>query len=108
MQEPIAPTQATVSVPGGAVMRLKIGLMGGATGVMSRARNGIPEPFRAWKDTVNVRAGEAVRIAVRLRDFAGKTVFHCHIIEHEDRGMMGVLEVDGRAKWASLHPTTPS
>ncbi|MER3603596.1 MAG: hypothetical protein C4298_07495, partial [Thermus sp.] len=25
--------------------------------------------------------------------FPGKTVFHCHIVEHEDRGMMGVLEV---------------
>lgn len=57
------------------------------------SRNGIPEPYRAWKDVVNLRAGETVRLAVPLSDFSGKTVFHCHIVEHEDRGMMGVLEV---------------
>jgi len=57
------------------------------------SRNGIPEPFRAWKDVVNVRRHETVRIAIPLLDFAGRTVFHCHIVEHEDRGMMGVLAV---------------
>lgn len=57
------------------------------------SRKGIPEPFVAWKDVVNVRPGETVRIAVALDDFGGRTVFHCHIVEHEDRGMMGVLEV---------------
>ncbi len=57
------------------------------------SRNGVPEALRAWKDVVNVRAGEVVRIAVPLRDFTGKTVYHCHIVEHEDRGMMGVLAV---------------
>lgn len=56
------------------------------------ARNGRPEPFPAWKDTVNIRAGEVVRLAVAV-GFPGKTVFHCHIVEHEDQGMMGVLEV---------------
>lgn len=56
------------------------------------ARNGRAEPFSAWKDTVNIRAGEVVRLAVAM-GFPGKTVFHCHIVEHEDRGMMGVLEV---------------
>jgi FtsP/CotA-like multicopper oxidase with cupredoxin domain len=57
------------------------------------ARGGVAEPFPAWKDVVNVRPGETVRIAVPLRDFAGRTVFHCHIVEHEDLGMMGVLGV---------------
>ncbi|GAB1858829.1 hypothetical protein MHTCC0001_36730 [Flavobacteriaceae bacterium MHTCC 0001] len=32
------------------------------------------------------------RLLVPLRE-KGRTVFHCHIVEHEDRGMMGVLEV---------------
>lgn len=58
-----------------------------------RSRNGVAEPYRAWKDVVNLRAGETVRLAVPLSSFSGKTVFHCHIVEHEDRGMMGVLEV---------------
>lgn len=56
------------------------------------ARNGHPEPFPAWKDTVNIRPEEVVRLAVAV-GLPGKTVFHCHIVEHEDQGMMGVLEV---------------
>ncbi|MDJ0515155.1 MAG: multicopper oxidase domain-containing protein [Trichodesmium sp. MO_231.B1] len=28
-----------------------------------------------------------------LRDFARKTVYHCHILDHEDLGMMGNLEI---------------
>jgi FtsP/CotA-like multicopper oxidase with cupredoxin domain len=56
-------------------------------------RDGVAEPFRSWKDTVNVRKHETVRFVVRYDDFAGKWMFHCHILSHEDRGMMGVLEV---------------
>lgn len=57
------------------------------------SRSGRAESIIAWKDVVNLRAGESVRIAVPLRDFTGRTVFHCHIVEHEDLGMVGVLEV---------------
>lgn len=52
-----------------------------------------PEPFRAWRDNINLPAKEKVRIAIPFRDITGRTVFHCHISEHEDRGMMAVLEV---------------
>jgi FtsP/CotA-like multicopper oxidase with cupredoxin domain len=57
------------------------------------SRNGQPEPFAAWKDTVLVRGGETVRIRIPFRDFAGKSVYHCHILDHEDLGMMGVVEM---------------
>ena len=57
------------------------------------SRNGRPEAYRAWKDVVNLKKDDRVRIAVPLSDFTGKTVYHCHVLEHEDRGMMGVLEV---------------
>ena len=56
-------------------------------------RNGVPEPFRSWKDMVNVPKHETARIVVRYTDFPGKWMFHCHILDHEDRGMMGILEV---------------
>ena len=56
-------------------------------------RDGLPEPFPSWKDTVNVRAGETVRIVVEFSDFLGRRPFHCHILEHEDLGMMSVLDV---------------
>lgn len=56
-------------------------------------RNGVPEPARRWKDTVNVPKHETARFIVRYDDFGGKWMFHCHILAHEDHGMMGVLLV---------------
>ncbi|MDE5109746.1 MAG: multicopper oxidase family protein, partial [Trichodesmium sp. St7_bin2_1] len=57
------------------------------------SRNGKPEPYRAWKDVVLVRQGEKVLIRMPLQDFVGKTVYHCHILDHEDLGMIGNLEI---------------
>ena len=57
------------------------------------ARNGIQEEHLALKDVVNVPAGESVDILVPFEDFGGRTVFHCHIVEHEDLGMMSIVEV---------------
>ena len=56
-------------------------------------RNGVTEPFRSWKDVVNVRKHETVRFVVRYDDYPGMWMFHCHILDHEDHGMMGVLAV---------------
>ena len=56
-------------------------------------RDGVPEPFRAWRDTVNVPAGSRVRLLVPFRGGPGRTVYHCHVLNHEDLGMMAVLHV---------------
>ena len=56
-------------------------------------RGGTEEGQREWKDVVNVPARGSVEILVPFLDFAGKTVFHCHVVEHEDRGMMSVVDV---------------
>jgi len=56
-------------------------------------RNGVPEPYRAWKDVVNVPRHETARFIVRYDGYPGKWMYHCHILDHEDHGMMGVLEV---------------
>ena len=47
------------------------------------SRNGKPEPYSAWKDTVLVRRGETVRLRIPFRDFSGQTVYHCHILGHD-------------------------
>jgi FtsP/CotA-like multicopper oxidase with cupredoxin domain len=62
--------------------------------VLEREANGAtaPEPYRAWRDTVNVQPGETVRIAT-VQSMSGERMFHCHILEHEDLGMMGTLKV---------------
>ncbi|MEJ2803930.1 multicopper oxidase family protein [Comamonadaceae bacterium PP-2] len=52
----------------------------------------LPEPVLAWRDTVNVRPAEIVRIRL-VQDQPGLRMFHCHILEHEDLGMMGNLMV---------------
>jgi len=45
-----------------------------------------------WKDTVNVPAGQSVRLRIPFRDIPGRTVYHCHILDHEDLGMMGIID----------------
>jgi len=46
-----------------------------------------------WKDTVLVPEGGSVTIRTRYRRFTGTFVMHCHILEHEDHGMMQAMEV---------------
>ena len=54
--------------------------------------DGAAEP--GWKDTVNVPAGGSVTVRVPFDRITGRTVYHCHILDHEDLGMMGVIRVD--------------
>ena len=56
-------------------------------------RNGVAEPYLAWRDMLNIPRHSTARIIVRYDDYPGKWMFHCHILDHEDHGMMGVLEV---------------
>ena len=55
--------------------------------------NGALIPYRAWKDVVNVPANSTVRIAIPFTKYTGSVMYHCHILEHEDLGMMGNLVV---------------
>ncbi|MFC0180558.1 multicopper oxidase family protein [Thorsellia kenyensis] len=49
-------------------------------------------PFTLFKDTINVRPGETIRVLTQ-QNHTGIRMFHCHILEHEDAGMMGQVEV---------------
>jgi FtsP/CotA-like multicopper oxidase with cupredoxin domain len=59
--------------------------------VMFIANTPIQAP--AWQNVVNVpaRSNSVVRIAFDA--YIGRTVYHCHILDHEDNGMMGVIDV---------------
>jgi blue copper oxidase len=48
-----------------------------------------------WRDVVLVLPGEKVTIAMRFDDFTGLFLYHCHILEHEDAGMMRNFRVEG-------------
>ena len=61
-------------------------------------RDGSPpaENEAGWKDTVLVMPRKTVRIIARFSDFVDPVnpyMFHCHILEHEDAGMMGQFVV---------------
>ena len=49
-------------------------------------------PPLGWKDTINIPRQSTVPIAVRFTAL-GQWMFHCHILEHAERGMMGHLHV---------------
>ena len=53
------------------------------------------EPYDAHglQDTVPLLPNQDVVIRTHFTDFTGKFVFHCHILNHEDNGMMAVVEV---------------
>ncbi len=58
------------------------------------SRNGKPPAKHeaGWKDTVNVTSRGSVRFIAKFADFADPKspyMYHCHILEHEDAGMMG-------------------
>jgi FtsP/CotA-like multicopper oxidase with cupredoxin domain len=46
-----------------------------------------------WKDTLFVRQGYEVTLRTRYRRYIGDFVLHCHILDHEDQGMMQNVRV---------------
>jgi spore coat protein A, manganese oxidase len=58
-------------------------------------RNGGPAlPHEmGWKDTVALNVGDEVMVGMRVEGFKGRYLFHCHNLEHEDRGMMARFDV---------------
>lgn len=64
-----------------------------------RDRDGRPPARheRGFKDTVMVAGGETVRVVMKFEDYADPVhayMYHCHILEHEDSGMMGQFVVE--------------
>ena len=54
--------------------------------------DGVAPDHVGWKDTVIVPAYKTLRFAVRYGT-PGHWMYHCHILEHQEGGMMGVLDV---------------
>lgn len=56
------------------------------------SRNGREEPHQPMRDTVLLGVDERVEIAF-VADNPGQWMIHCHILEHQMTGMMGVVDV---------------
>src|SRR5450432_245057 len=57
--------------------------------------NGKPIEFNCYNDVVNVLPRDTVKLLMPFTEeyMLGKFVYHCHILSHEDKGMMQVVEV---------------
>jgi FtsP/CotA-like multicopper oxidase with cupredoxin domain len=65
--------------------------------------NILPQP--CWMDTVPIpRNGGRVVFRTRFDDFVGRWVHHCHILLHEDMGMMQVMECTDDPQRANYRP----
>ena len=57
-------------------------------------RNGQPPaPDELTKESWYIGGGQQVDVKIKFTDHTGRYVFHCHVLEHEDNGMMGQFEV---------------
>lgn len=55
--------------------------------------NGVAPEFMAWKDTVNLKPRTKIKIAWMPDNRPGRWMYHCHIIEHHEAGMMATFDV---------------
>jgi FtsP/CotA-like multicopper oxidase with cupredoxin domain len=46
-----------------------------------------------WKDTILVKQDHKVIIATRYQRYIGDFVLHCHLLDHEDQGMMQLVQI---------------
>jgi FtsP/CotA-like multicopper oxidase with cupredoxin domain len=60
---------------------------------LAYAQNGVSLPHPAWLDTVNVPYGGSVDVILDFTNpvIKGMSVFHCHLLNHEDKGMMAKI-----------------
>ena len=60
---------------------------------LAYAQNGIQADPPEWLDTVNVPLGGTVDLIMDFTDpiIRGMSVFHCHLLSHEDKGMMAKI-----------------
>jgi FtsP/CotA-like multicopper oxidase with cupredoxin domain len=54
---------------------------------------GVSIPRLGWKDTLNVPQDQTLRFVVQFGG-EGRWMYHCHILEHAERGMMGELMIE--------------
>jgi FtsP/CotA-like multicopper oxidase with cupredoxin domain len=62
----------------------------------------LPEPW-VWRDDIAIPVGGYIKMRSRFVDFTGAYVLHCHILGHEDRGMMEMVQVVSNVSTLSHH-----
>jgi bilirubin oxidase len=65
--------------------------------IISRSTGPVPASQQGWKDTFYIQIDEAVSFVAKFTDFASKQyayMYHCHMADHEDGGLMGQFLVE--------------
>ena len=65
--------------------------------------NGKAPGYKAWKDTYNLKPKSKIKIAWLPDNRPGMWMYHCHILEHHEAGMMGHFEVIDPVKGPAKH-----
>lgn len=90
--------------------RVLAGDLGWGFRVLEYAGGPPPERLTGPKDTVYVPPGETVRLVTRFTDYSDPDLpymFQCHVLQHEDRGMMGQFVVLEPGQDAGPPPDDP-
>jgi suppressor of ftsI len=60
---------------------------------LAYSENGVPLEHPVWLDTVNVPTGGSVDVVMDFTNpvITGMSLFHCHLLNHEDKGMMAKI-----------------
>ncbi|MCC7124287.1 MAG: multicopper oxidase family protein [Acidobacteria bacterium] len=65
------------------------------------------QPIRpmAWKDTINIPMKTKARILIDFNERPGEWMFHCHILDHAEGGLMGTVQVGPPSGKSHTHRT---
>ena len=63
------------------------------------------QPIRpmVWKDTINVPLEKTVRFVVKFDERPGMWMFHCHILDHAEGGLMGHVHLTQEGQAVHTH-----
>ncbi len=61
--------------------------------LLARNDSPLPPAERLFKETFFMLPNESIHIAGKMSDYLGKYVMHCHMLDHEDHGLMSQFEV---------------
>ena len=59
-----------------------------------------------WADSIAIAPRKTITIRIPFADYAGTFVFHCHVLVHEDHGMMAIVKVVDRGAPPLVIPET--
>jgi len=65
---------------------------------------GAPLRPMQWRDTINIPMKTTARFLVTFDERPGEWMFHCHILDHADGGLMGTVQVGPPRPSGHVHP----